>query len=461
MKKKFVGGILVDDNKILLVKRAWNDPFMGNLWSLPGGGIEVTENDRKALVREFKEETNLNITILKKLFVFNRASTEVTIFHVSTANVTLKSNDQDIEELCFFDLHKLPENIVIESLLYILSFQIAFDKINEHFSTIIDKVFASIFYSYLYPEFKRYNFNDETQIFKYIIESTPLRKFKSVIPFLLSKCDLEKIYLFLIPEICYSIWTLLDDCYDEKYFRYGVETGFNKYGKKLSVISLFNVMQNLNNLLYDKISIKNINMIESSLSLSATILYQRNVNKFDMNIEKYLAQSKARTKFLRISWRVVLEESGYNQKHIELIYNFQRQSSEIGQLINDYFDIVRGNLEDFDTKTSSMHWLLVHREADLLDKNMLESLWVNKESNKEMYQNLLKKYDIKNILQKNIVEKLDSIIKEIQDSDLGSDEKCILVAWHQMSFIHFKNDIIDVSILPNFINSVNNILYNY
>lgn len=461
MKKKFAGGILVEDNRILLVKRAVNDLYMGHLWALPGGGLEVNESFKKALIREFKEETNLDVNVLQKLFVFRRASTEVVIFRVSAVSGSLKPNDTDIEQLCFFDFNKLPEKIAIDSLLYILNYQIVQSNINEHISTIIDKVFASIFYSYLSPQFQSFDFGNETEIYKYIIVSTPYRKFKSVVPFLLSKCSLEMISLFIIPELCYAIWTLLDDCHDDKFYRYEVETALKKFGIKMSVIALFKANHNIKNLLSNKISNSNIDKINCSLVQSATILYQRNLNIFDTNIEKYLNQSRDRTEFLRTSWKVVLEESGYNTKKIELIYNFQKQSSEIGQLINDYFDIVKGGLEDFENKTASMHWLLLYREANVKDKSLLSTLWSSNESNKEIYQTLLIKYDIKSILHQIIKEKLDKIIDKIQDSELDPDEKCILIAWHQMSFIHFKKEVNEVRLLSKFLESVNSILYKY
>lgn len=41
----------------------------GHLWVPPGGGVEYFEDARSALVREFKEETNLDIAVGKLLFV--------------------------------------------------------------------------------------------------------------------------------------------------------------------------------------------------------------------------------------------------------------------------------------------------------------------------------------------------------------------------------------------------------
>src|SRR4051812_28585026 len=123
MKKRFVGGVLVERDRILLAKRAASDSYAGRLWSLPAGGVEKDEGSREALIREFREETNLEIDGLHELFVFSGDSTEIVVFLVSTANGLLKSNDEDIERLEFFDLDNLPQELEIQSLLCILQYQ--------------------------------------------------------------------------------------------------------------------------------------------------------------------------------------------------------------------------------------------------------------------------------------------------------------------------------------------------
>lgn len=63
-----VCGILIKNNSILL---AQHKPFgpAGELWIPPGGGIEFGESTEECLVREFKEETNLEIKAGNLLFV--------------------------------------------------------------------------------------------------------------------------------------------------------------------------------------------------------------------------------------------------------------------------------------------------------------------------------------------------------------------------------------------------------
>ena len=64
VKKEFavcVDGVHVKDEKILLLKRNV-EPFKG-YWHLVGGHVEANESLIKAVKREFKEETGLDVTV--------------------------------------------------------------------------------------------------------------------------------------------------------------------------------------------------------------------------------------------------------------------------------------------------------------------------------------------------------------------------------------------------------------
>ena len=59
-----VSGILIKDNKLLVVKIN-NNKF----YCLPGGHVELMENTKDAIIREFKEETGIDTSIENLLFV--------------------------------------------------------------------------------------------------------------------------------------------------------------------------------------------------------------------------------------------------------------------------------------------------------------------------------------------------------------------------------------------------------
>lgn len=63
MKKQSVVGILIVENKVLLLKRHSYDRTLPNVLCLPGGKVEGDERFREALHREFFEETGILIGI--------------------------------------------------------------------------------------------------------------------------------------------------------------------------------------------------------------------------------------------------------------------------------------------------------------------------------------------------------------------------------------------------------------
>lgn len=67
-----VKGIVVLDNKILLLKRVKPSTDGLGFWELPGGGLEYGETPNQALIRELKEETGLDIVIIKAAYTFTK-----------------------------------------------------------------------------------------------------------------------------------------------------------------------------------------------------------------------------------------------------------------------------------------------------------------------------------------------------------------------------------------------------
>ena len=59
-----VGAMIFEGDQVLLVERG-NEPLKG-WWSLPGGGVETGERLEAAMRREVREETGLEVEIVRR-----------------------------------------------------------------------------------------------------------------------------------------------------------------------------------------------------------------------------------------------------------------------------------------------------------------------------------------------------------------------------------------------------------
>jgi 8-oxo-dGTP diphosphatase len=94
-------------------------PHLADKWELPGGGIDHGEDPREALVREIKEELNLEVTYVSKQPIYvwtNRFEgcrgmdwyySLVLGYKMELANFEFTPTE-DIVEIGFFDKSELP-----------------------------------------------------------------------------------------------------------------------------------------------------------------------------------------------------------------------------------------------------------------------------------------------------------------------------------------------------------------
>jgi 8-oxo-dGTP diphosphatase len=122
MKREFpehpligVGAIIIEREKVLLVKRA-HPPIQGQ-WSIPGGVLEVGELVREAAIREAREETGLIVEPGELLGVFDRVlrdSEQRVQYHYVLIDFLCRPTGgelraaSDAEEVRWFTLEELP-----------------------------------------------------------------------------------------------------------------------------------------------------------------------------------------------------------------------------------------------------------------------------------------------------------------------------------------------------------------
>jgi 8-oxo-dGTP diphosphatase len=114
LTKNAVAVIVDDDNKILLLKRGNKAPWMPSKWGLVGGGIEKGETPQKAIEREIKEETNLEINKFTKTFTIQRNPDSIEHIFACRYNgdpTDIKLNGEnsnygwyDVDEMKFLDI---------------------------------------------------------------------------------------------------------------------------------------------------------------------------------------------------------------------------------------------------------------------------------------------------------------------------------------------------------------------
>jgi len=60
--KRVIAAAIVKNNKLLIAQRAKGENLAG-MWEFPGGKIEIGETDEKCIIREIKEELNIEISV--------------------------------------------------------------------------------------------------------------------------------------------------------------------------------------------------------------------------------------------------------------------------------------------------------------------------------------------------------------------------------------------------------------
>jgi len=111
------GVVLVENGRVLLVQRKF-EPHVG-MWTLPAGFVEADEDAAGCAVREMKEETNLDIEIVRLFNVYSafddpRTPVVLVLYLGKRTGGDVRGGD-DASDAKFFDLGALPPDIAFRA----------------------------------------------------------------------------------------------------------------------------------------------------------------------------------------------------------------------------------------------------------------------------------------------------------------------------------------------------------
>lgn len=128
VQKIVLGGVIIKDDKILILQRHKNEDIYPNMWELPSGKREPLEPSEESLIREVKEETGLDVRIILPFSVFDyqiekpkeiRDSTQINFLVIPINNGGVKISDEHqayawirSEEIDKYDLTDAIKNVI-------------------------------------------------------------------------------------------------------------------------------------------------------------------------------------------------------------------------------------------------------------------------------------------------------------------------------------------------------------
>jgi ADP-ribose pyrophosphatase YjhB (NUDIX family) len=106
--------IEIESKGVVLIKRK-NPPYG---WAIPGGFVDYGESLEEAAVREAKEETNLNVKLVKQFHIYSNPNRDprhhsISTVYIAKAKGKPKAKD-DALEIGIFNESNLPDEIAFD-----------------------------------------------------------------------------------------------------------------------------------------------------------------------------------------------------------------------------------------------------------------------------------------------------------------------------------------------------------
>ena len=121
-KEKAAGCIIIKENKVLLIKQK-----NGNFWGFPKGHLEEGETEIEAAKRETLEEIGLEVIIdetkrYETNYIIRNEIDKTSVFYLAKIKSgEITKQEEEIEDIQWFDFNKAMEVITYDNLKEILS----------------------------------------------------------------------------------------------------------------------------------------------------------------------------------------------------------------------------------------------------------------------------------------------------------------------------------------------------
>lgn len=102
-----VAALIKKDNKVLIAKRSTGDILNLGKWEFPGGKVKENETYEQAIIREIKEEFNINIKVIKfvtsSIFKYPNKTINLKLYETEYIDGTFKLNDHSLYKFVYID----------------------------------------------------------------------------------------------------------------------------------------------------------------------------------------------------------------------------------------------------------------------------------------------------------------------------------------------------------------------
>lgn len=376
----------------------------------------------------------------------------------------------NIEQYDKFDLFNLPERTDIFSILKIYE---TYNNLSDFsafsYPSCIDTIFSSIFYTKIESFIKKSDDEIVSILQKQCLE-TPYRKFKAVIPYLLSGCQKDMIDSAYAGEIIFGAATILDDICDNRKTRYGSPSVLSSFSYKTCIAIAYNLPFVIEKYINNNTNLGNSSMeLSKSMQLLGDAQFLRFENCSFTDIEKYLSISIRRTHFLGTLWYISLKKAGCKLES-KLIKDIYPEFASLGQIVNDYYDLeISKNrcddtppvFTDIANRTINYYVLVLINKLTEDEKNLFyRDVWGRSEPKaRDFLSKLITKYRIVNEIKHEIINRITLIKSKIDSSSISHPKKVILKSWVDLQFSHHVMNIDNKkSLLDEFMMSVNELL---